>query len=527
MNIDVVVITALKEEFDAVRAVSAGALGDWTRQHDSSGFPYDVRQYACEPSDQPLQIALAQAVDMGSLAASQVAARLVKDLDPRCLAMCGICAGRRGEVSLGDVIVADRVYKYDDGKMKVRETQPGIRIEDVRTDLKTYNLDPRWKLAAQHFPTSWSESLSRQRPPTLHAQENWLLHGLFTSQAGGPPLKDHEDRRAKCPRWTFVVERLRNRGWVTKKGVQLTRTGLKHIEEQFDLYPDGLPDDRPFRVHVGPIATGSQVIEDDLVFDRLEKAVRKVLGLEMEAAAIGLVAEIEKLAWMIVAKGVCDHADTEKDDSFHTFAARASSEFLLVFLRRELPLRENATRRIVESTSPSFSIYLSSSEILISDPAGTTHHYPVNLTHASASDTEQAIANAKSWKRAHKLTEQLFSNALMLERAMQSYRAYKNEQSRDQARSLLDALNLRNSRLIADFEKLPESVRKTGAIALLLRTRVCFDAIASSLAAPVFDDSVERAVLLSERIRYWFHEGLVVADMMLEYFFDQEQEGSA
>ncbi len=67
--------------------------------------------------------------------------------------------------------------------------------------------------------------------------------------------------------------------------------------------------------------------------------MRNDLGLEFEAAAIGMVAHVVKLPWMIVAKAVVDHADEEKDDSFRAFAARASAEFLLAFLRQELPPR--------------------------------------------------------------------------------------------------------------------------------------------------------------------------------------------
>lgn len=35
---------------------------------------------------------------------------------------------------------------------------------------------------------------------------------------------------------------------------------------------------------------------------------------------------------MVVAKGMSDHADWDKDDSYHPFAAKASGEFVLAFL---------------------------------------------------------------------------------------------------------------------------------------------------------------------------------------------------
>jgi len=347
-DLDVVLITALKDELDAVRAVDDGAVDDvWDERRDSSGFRYYVRDYAASSAGGRIRIALAQAVEMGGLAAAQVAARLVNELRPRCLAMCGICAGRRGKVALGDVIVADRVYKYDDGKMIAHENDQGVRIEEVWSDIRTYNLDARWKQAAESFFDDWadgSESLVRQRPPSYRRQELWLLQGLWEQKGGDPPLSDHPDRKKKCPSWTDVVRRLRQRKRITRTGLKLTKTGRSFLEEQRTLHPDGLPEDEPFRLHVGPIATGSQVVEDGRVFERLARAERKVLGLEMEAAAIGMVAEVERVPWMIVAKGVTDHADREKDDSFRAFSARAAAEFVLAFLRRELPPREAPTQ---------------------------------------------------------------------------------------------------------------------------------------------------------------------------------------
>lgn len=58
------------------------------------------------------------------------ASRASSGLSPRWLAMCGICAGRRGEVSLGDLIVADRVFSYDHGKLIASTGPDGQRQEE-------------------------------------------------------------------------------------------------------------------------------------------------------------------------------------------------------------------------------------------------------------------------------------------------------------------------------------------------------------------------------------------------------------
>lgn len=101
-------------------------------------------------------------------------------------------------------------------------------------------------------------------------------------------------------------------------------------------HPDGIPPRPDWRFHVAPLATGSKVIEDERIFDRLSKTAREVLGLEMEAHAIGAVAWDQQRRFLVM-KGVMDHADSFKDDRFKAYAARASAECLIAFLRQHLP----------------------------------------------------------------------------------------------------------------------------------------------------------------------------------------------
>jgi nucleoside phosphorylase len=66
--------------------------------------------------------------------------------------MCGVCAARRGEVALGDVIIADRMWTYDTGKSKVEVGADGGRIEKERGDMEMYRLaPPAWKQDAERF----------------------------------------------------------------------------------------------------------------------------------------------------------------------------------------------------------------------------------------------------------------------------------------------------------------------------------------------------------------------------------------
>src|SRR5262249_46309409 len=84
---------------------------------------------------------------------------------------------------------------------------------------------------------------------------------------------------------------------------------------------------------------GNQVMQDDEIFARLSASVRKVLGVEMEAAAVGALAYTAELEYSVVMKAIMDHADADKSDNFKPFAARASAECLLAFVKQHVPPR--------------------------------------------------------------------------------------------------------------------------------------------------------------------------------------------
>ncbi len=103
----------------------------------------------------------------------------------------------------------------------------------------------------------------------------------------------------------------------------------------------------PFKVHVAPMGSGSQVVEDEQIWNFISEHMRKTLGLEMEAAALGAVAHAQrdKKLDALVMKGVMDFANHGRDDHFKEFAARASAECLIAFLRDHLDVEVDPRRR--------------------------------------------------------------------------------------------------------------------------------------------------------------------------------------
>jgi nucleoside phosphorylase len=97
------------------------------------------------PGDAPSG-AVAWSGAMGAAAAARRAATLVERLRPACLAMCGICAGKRGEVALGDVIVAGRVYSFEHGKLTSAASATGEELADFAPGPAVLKLLPAGRL---------------------------------------------------------------------------------------------------------------------------------------------------------------------------------------------------------------------------------------------------------------------------------------------------------------------------------------------------------------------------------------------
>ncbi|WP_224242004.1 tetratricopeptide repeat protein [Hyalangium gracile] len=332
--VDALIVAATPGEYDAVLEVGTGAErgSDWVKRPGPAGFEVALRTFQAVGGG-TLRVAVTRSREMGGVAAVTAAAPIVQAYSPRCLAMCGGCAGRPGEVELGDVIIADRLWTYDTGRLELARDGSGAESSRVLSDVSQYQLNARWKDAARSFAPDASSPWLGLRPRAYEAQRDWVLERL---QEGEDPRR-HPDRAKRCPDYEEVIDQLWKARLVEDGKLRLTDEGRERIERLLNRYPDGLPEPRPFKVHVGPIATGSRVVRDPRVFDELAMTVRKVKGLEMEASAIAALAHELALPYMIVMKGVTDFGDPRKGDHFQDFAARASAECLLAFLRQHLP----------------------------------------------------------------------------------------------------------------------------------------------------------------------------------------------
>jgi nucleoside phosphorylase len=92
------------------------------------------------------------------------------------------------------------------------------------------------------------------------------------------------------------------------------------------------------RMHIGPVASGASVLEDEKIADSIRQQHRKLIGIEMESYAVLAAAEEAPLPQpkAFALKSVCDFADTNKDDENQDYAAYTSAAALKIFVERFL-----------------------------------------------------------------------------------------------------------------------------------------------------------------------------------------------
>lgn len=127
-NDTVCVVTALAAlELEAMLKLS----WDWQELciNGDSSFYYRTKTIGREGKEWEIVIAAADNVGMPSTI--PLAMKMIQEFRPKYISMTGISAGKKGEVSIGDVIVADPCWDWGSGKYAVEDGQ------------RTFKPDPR------------------------------------------------------------------------------------------------------------------------------------------------------------------------------------------------------------------------------------------------------------------------------------------------------------------------------------------------------------------------------------------------
>ncbi len=322
---DVLLITALKEEFDAALLAFASVSADvpGVSQWNNLTLPAatECKRGVFQREGVPLfNIVVARPPRMGGIHTSMMAAVLANHLEPGCLVMCGVCAGNPKVVALGDVVVSELAYQHDEGKSEPAEFEGDHRQTPI---------SKAWHDAAEAMDAAL---LPSYRTASASDARFWLLERLYAGDdPHGLPARPRYFGRGE---WSSMTKALVEEGVIERMGPGFRLTGAGVDEVQDSMAVDVDPPERlPIGIKVGPFASGNAVVKDGVTWESLGRmGVRTVAALEMEGAALALVARSLEIPQWIVMKGVMDHADPRKDDRFKPFAARASAEALRAFL---------------------------------------------------------------------------------------------------------------------------------------------------------------------------------------------------
>ena len=127
---DVVIVVALDDpEAKKVKQVFSSSWSIEGRE----GVTYRVAQ--CDLDGAEMKVVLAVQNDMGMVSAAILATKSIRAWKPKFVGMTGICAGVRGEVNLGDIIVAKKTLDYGSGKIKEGKLTPDYSPISLDADI--------------------------------------------------------------------------------------------------------------------------------------------------------------------------------------------------------------------------------------------------------------------------------------------------------------------------------------------------------------------------------------------------------
>lgn len=112
--------------------------------------------------------------------------------------------------------------------------------------------------------------------------------------------------------------------------VQLSKN-KQFLDTLFVAYQGNKPSSS-LNLHVGPLATGSVVLEDESIVVSIIEQHRNTLGIEMEAYGVAYASELLGIDSIII-KSVCDFADIAKNDDYQSYAAYTSAKAIEKFIQ--------------------------------------------------------------------------------------------------------------------------------------------------------------------------------------------------
>jgi nucleoside phosphorylase len=342
---DVCIICALAVEARAFMRVLTQQCNVQFEQGYSIRNKYGYR-YAPIQNDrgEPLTIHVSWPPNYGPVEAGLHLRSVLEECSPRFAAMTGICAGDKEAVHLGDIVVAERAFTYDNGKFTIDSHGRQVYLHDTITYqprpevLQFARMFDQWELAVVSIP---------RRPRSKRQQREWLLNKVQETTGRVDEIEEQELRKY-APGWRKIVNELQEgsnpylsleRALINPARVQELRYG----REEFPFKDPPRP-----ACHIQSMASGSAVRADH-PFNSIQIPVRGTVTIDMEGATFYRTLANFPAIHALLVKGVSDYADGDKDDTYHRYAASVSAAYILSFIKEyvtkeRLPVADSRER---------------------------------------------------------------------------------------------------------------------------------------------------------------------------------------
>lgn len=327
ITFDVCIICALAEE---ARAFISAAT-DYFGAQFAQGFShrnYEYRYTTIQNSrGKLLTLHISWLPRFGPLETALHLSSVLSEFKPRFTAMTGICAGDKRRVRLGDIIVADRIFSYDTGKINTNDER-----KDYSSAIDTQSIEKSILQIVRMFD-GWKSIVSKiPRPISLRQQRDWLLNELLEEKT--PRVDDIAKHQLDlyAPDWRKIVRVLqsgpqpyltKDRALADKSRIHELRYGLEEFPFRDTIEPIS---------HIAPMAS-SNAIHNDNPFDELRTIVPLTIAIDMEGSAFYRTAMDFPSTRFLLVKGVCDYADADKDNTYHSYSATVSAMYVLSLIK--------------------------------------------------------------------------------------------------------------------------------------------------------------------------------------------------
>ncbi|KAH6977528.1 hypothetical protein BKA56DRAFT_687317, partial [Ilyonectria sp. MPI-CAGE-AT-0026] len=298
-------------------------------RHDApQGFeqhPSDTNSYSWgRMGKHNIVIASLPAGHYGTVSAATTASNLAASLPHlRFGLLVGIGGGvpRRLDIRLGDVVVSHPegtsggVVQYDLGKATVGEVwerKGSLNAPPTVLLSALANLRAEHEISGTRIP-EFLQTLQTKNPPKL---ESWMYQGA-------------EQDRLFMPAYTHTSSKTCE---TCDDSFEITRTRRSSQDPE---------------IHYGIIASGNVLVKDAATRDGVAEIVgEQCVCVEMEAA--GLMQSFPCL----VIRGICDYADSHKNDRWQRYASATAAAYAKELLDY-IPIRQlNATPQLVQRLNP-------------------------------------------------------------------------------------------------------------------------------------------------------------------------------